>query len=131
MKVTISPSQLRGRITAPASKSAAQRALAAALLHVGESRITGIGESEDVLAALGVIQQLGAKVTKEEDVIIVKSRGIHSAGKKMHCGESGLGLRMFTPVAALSPAELTITGEGTLENRPMDVFDKIMPGLGV
>lgn len=131
MKVTISPSKLSGRVAAPASKSAAQRALAAALLHKGISRISGIGDSEDVKAALQVIQDLGATVTVEEEIVVVDSNGVLPGAKKMHCGESGLGLRMFTPIASLSSQSIVITGEGTLEERPMDAFDEVMPQLGV
>ncbi|MFN5931070.1 MAG: 3-phosphoshikimate 1-carboxyvinyltransferase, partial [Sphingobacteriales bacterium] len=49
----------------------------------------------------------------------------------LDCGESGLGIRMFTPIAALSPEKLTITGSGSLKMRPMNFFDEIFPLLGI
>jgi 3-phosphoshikimate 1-carboxyvinyltransferase len=49
----------------------------------------------------------------------------------MNCGESGLGIRMFTPIAALSDQRITITGEGSLSKRPMHFFDTIFPKLGI
>ena len=49
----------------------------------------------------------------------------------MNCGESGLGIRMFAPIAALSENEITINGTGSLLTRPMDFFDVIFPQLGI
>jgi 3-phosphoshikimate 1-carboxyvinyltransferase len=62
MIATVYPGKLYGAQTAPASKSSMQRACAAALLHVGETIILNPGHSNDDLAALDVIQKLGAKV---------------------------------------------------------------------
>jgi len=52
-------------------------------------------------------------------------------GEVINCGESGLSIRMFTPIVALSEKEITINGEGSLLKRPMDFFDKILPQLGI
>jgi 3-phosphoshikimate 1-carboxyvinyltransferase len=49
----------------------------------------------------------------------------------VNCGESGLGIRMFAPILALSKNEIIINGEGSLLNRPMDFFDEVLPQLGV
>ena len=62
MKVTIHPSQLKGIIQAPASKSSMQRACAAALLSKGASTIYNPGHSNDDKAAIGIIKALGASV---------------------------------------------------------------------
>ena len=48
---------------------------------------------------------------------------------EINCGESGLSIRMFTPIVALSDKEITING-GSLVTRPMDFFDEILPQLG-
>lgn len=101
MQATVYPARLRGAQVAPASKSSMQRACAAALLHTGESIIINPGHSNDDLAALEVIQKLGATIEKHQDNIIIRSRGIHAKGGAMNCGESGLGIRMFTPIAAM------------------------------
>jgi 3-phosphoshikimate 1-carboxyvinyltransferase len=49
----------------------------------------------------------------------------------MNCGESGLGIRMFTPIAALSDQSITVEGIGSLLKRPMHFFDTIFPKLGI
>jgi 3-phosphoshikimate 1-carboxyvinyltransferase len=86
-----------------------------------------------------VIQKLGAIVQIEQSAsdklnattIIVHSEGVKPIGTNMNCGESGLGIRMFTPIAALSDQTITIEGEGSLLKRPMHFFDTIFPKLGI
>lgn len=132
MVVTIYPSPVSGKVQAPASKSSMQRACAAALLSKGTTTILNPGTSNDDLAALDVISNLGAQVViKTNDQIVIKSNGVAPASSSINCGESGLGIRMFTPLAALSENPLTINGTGSLLKRPMHFFDEIFPKLGI
>ncbi len=108
-----------------------QRALAAALLRKGRTVIHNPGNSNDDMAALDTIQKLGAVVSRSNGILTVDSNGINPANDLINCGESGLGIRMFTPIAALSDRKLTITGTGSLVTRPMDFFDEIFPQLGI
>ncbi len=108
-----------------------QRALAAALLAKGTTTILNPGHSNDDKAALEVIKALGAVVNREEDKLVIESNGVQPVTDEVNCGESGLGIRMFAPIIALSGKEIKITGEGSLLTRPMDFFDEILPQLGV
>ena len=134
MIVSIIPSKVSGKIHAPTSKSSMQRACAAALLNPGETVIHNPGKSNDDLAAIGIIKNLGAEITADfSGSLIVKVcksfssqvpplvGGLEGAAT-LNCGESGLGIRMFTPLAALSSNEITINGSGSLLTRPMDFF---------
>jgi 3-phosphoshikimate 1-carboxyvinyltransferase len=131
MKVTIQPSQLSGIIQAAASKSSMQRACAAALLTSGKSIIKNPGHSNDDKAALDIIKKLGADWKMENEELIIDSKGVNPASTEINCGESGLSIRMFTPIAALNNKEITITGTGSLLTRPMNFFDEIFPQLGI
>jgi 3-phosphoshikimate 1-carboxyvinyltransferase len=139
MRATVHPNSIKGEQVAPASKSSMQRACAAALIHRGTTTILNPGHSNDDLAALDVIQKLGAVVQIEQSSnekynptsITVHSDGVKPIGTNMNCGESGLGIRMFTPIAALSDQTITISGEGSLLKRPMHFFDTIFPKLGI
>jgi 3-phosphoshikimate 1-carboxyvinyltransferase len=131
MKVTITPSTLTGTIQAPTSKSSMQRACAAALLTKGTSTIINPGYSNDDKAALDIIQKLGATIETFSDRIVIESDGVNPASQEINCGESGLSIRMFTPIAALSNQPITITGEGSLPTRPMDFFDEIFPNIDI
>ena len=131
MRAIVYPAKLSGSQIAPASKSSMQRACAAALLHHGQTKIFNPGHSNDDLAALEVIQNLGAIVIKHADHIHISSKGVMPIGSSMNCGESGLGIRMFTPIASLSQQQILIEGKGSLVKRPMHFFDEILPKLGV
>jgi 3-phosphoshikimate 1-carboxyvinyltransferase len=139
MVAIVHPSKLSGSQIAPASKSSMQRACAAALIHIGKTIIHNPGHSNDDLAALEVIQKLGAIVVTQKPAsgkldpspIEVNSNGVKPIGPSMNCGESGLGIRMFTPIAALSNELIGIEGKGSLVKRPMHFFDEILPLVGV
>jgi 3-phosphoshikimate 1-carboxyvinyltransferase len=132
MVIRIQPTDIKGTIHAPAGKSSMQRACAAALLHKGITNIFNPGKSNDDLAAIDVIQKLGAKViTTQNGSLTIESNGIQPEQNEIKCGESGLGIRMFTPIAALSEQYLTISGSGSLVTRPMNFFDEIFPQLGI
>lgn len=143
MKITVSPSELKGNILAPASKSSMQRACAAAMVAAKRSVIYNPGHSNDDKAAMGIIEALGATIEKGNEEIIIDSSGFAGVlapslserrqGEEaiINCGESGLSIRMFTPLAALTCNKITINGEGSLVTRPMDFFDEILPQVGV
>jgi len=131
MIATIQPSQLSGIIQAAASKSSMQRACAAALVASGKSIIRNPGHSNDDKAALGIIENLGASFHEEARDLHVSSWGVKPISNEINCAESGLSIRMFTPLVALSDQEITINGTGSLTTRPMDFFDEILPQLGV
>jgi 3-phosphoshikimate 1-carboxyvinyltransferase len=132
MRVIIYPSGIGGTIQAPTSKSSMQRACAAALVRKGETIIKNPGHSNDDLAALRVIGVLGATIENLGDGSLrIMGNGVDPAGDTVDCGESGLGVRMFTPIIALCSKRMRIEGKGSLLNRPVDFFDKVLPQLGV
>ncbi|MDR3712121.1 MAG: 3-phosphoshikimate 1-carboxyvinyltransferase [Puia sp.] len=132
MLVTIKPSGIGGFILAPTSKSSMQRACAAALLAGRTTVIHHPGYSNDDRAALRVIEGLGAVVKNLPDGSLqISSKGVQPSGGTLNCGESGLGIRMFAPLMALSDRPVTVNGEGSLLTRPMDFFDEIFPQLGI
>lgn len=131
MVVTIHSSHISGTLQAPASKSSMQRACALALLSEGETTIDNPGKSNDDLAALDIIQKLGASIEIKNEELIISNGGLKIISGEINCGESGLGIRMFTPIAALLSEEIIITGTGSLLNRPMHFFDEIFPQLGI
>ena len=132
MIAIVQPSGIKGNIVAPASKSSMQRACAAALLRKGITIIHNPGHSNDDQAAIGVITALGAKPEMQADgTLRVTSNGVQPVANEVNCGESGLGIRMFTPIISLSERTITINGTGSLTTRPMDFFDTVLPQLSV
>jgi len=131
MKATVEPGRPEGVVTAPPSKSITQRACAAALLHHGNTVIHNAGSSLDEQAALRIIKQLGATVVREDGNIRIMSHGVNPVSDTIDCGESGLAARLFIPIAALSDKPITVSGSGTLLQRPLGLLDGILPELHV
>lgn len=131
MRVTVYPSSINGTVLAPASKSSMQRACALALLHKGETVIINPGKSNDDRAALDIIQKLGAVVEFNNAELRIKSSYPLGKFNEINCGESGLSIRMFAPITALSSNQVVITGKGSLTKRPMHFFDEVFPKLEV
>ncbi len=128
----ISASTINGTVIAPPSKSMTGRAIAAALLSGGASVIFNPSSCDDSLAALRVAGALGAEATRGEREIVIKGNGTLRESMEervLNCGESGLCMRMFSPIAALTGGEVTLTGTGSLLKRPMHMVEGIT-GLG-
>jgi len=131
MIAVIFPSVINGMVTAAASKSAMQRACALALLNNGTTIIQNPGSSNDDLAAINIIQELGAVINYQDGFLVVKSAGEICSRGSIDCGESGLSLRMFAAIAALSKDEVVLNGSGSLLKRPMHFFDETFPLLNI
>lgn len=133
----------------PVSKSFAQRAIIAAALAEGTSRLRGYTSCGDNEAALQMARSLGAQVEVNGTELIITGisaqsgsimslNGSDSAsdpteeGLTFHVGESGLLTRMMIPLMAqLSASPVTFTGEKTLLNRPLTGAREILEAFGV
>lgn len=137
MTHSCTPSRLAGRLRAPASKSSMQRAVACAALAPGTSVLGNPSDCADARAALGIARALGAGVRETgagieiDGGILAKappSRPGHP--RRLSCGESGLCLRMFSPIAALLPGETELGAEGSLRRRPVTTIEGSIDSLG-
>ena len=135
MEVTIYPTSLRGSMTPPPSKSQAHRLIIAAALSDGSCEISNVAFSQDILATLDAMEQLGAAWMKlSADRILVTGIGcgepILQADGLPHldCGESGSTLRFLIPIALAVTGGGVFTGRGRLMERPQkpyfDLFDE-------
>lgn len=130
MERYVDPSAIEGTVNAPTSKSMTQRAIAAALLADGESIIYKPSYCDDSLAAMSIAVGLGARVEPQvNELKIVGSVTLKES--KLNCGESGLAIRMFSPIAALYPTEITLVGANSLKKRPMVMIEEALNQLGV
>ncbi len=119
----------------PASKSFAQRAIIAAALADGESRLSGYSPCGDNESAINVARSLGASVKEEGNILVIN--GIAAAPgslklQEIHTGESGFLTRLAIPVlSAVSSTPVRVTGEKTLLGRPLSGAHDIMASCGV
>jgi 3-phosphoshikimate 1-carboxyvinyltransferase len=129
---TLHPSEIRGEIIAPSSKSETQRAIAAALLAHGETIIKNPSLCNDSLAAMEMARILGASVIQMDNSIKITGRTQTPENVVLNCGESGLAMRMFSPIAALiTTGSCTLTGQGSLIKRPVNMVTDALLKLGV
>lgn len=129
MLKTVFPTIIQGEIKVPASKSYMQRAIAISLLSNGKSTLLNPTYSNDSLAAIDVAQKLGAKIIKSDNSVEIIG-GFNPVANILSVGESGLGMRMFSPIASLYENEITISGEGSILSRPT-LVENALQQLGV
>ncbi|QKG80613.1 3-phosphoshikimate 1-carboxyvinyltransferase [Tenuifilum thalassicum] len=130
MKRLIAPSEVKGKLKAPASKSVAQRAIAMASMANGHSTIYNVGNSNDSLAAIDICKKMGASISGDGSKLSITG-GLKWPSDEIHCGESGLSIRMFSAIASIFDKPVTLTGEGSLANRPMSMITDGLTKLGV
>jgi 3-phosphoshikimate 1-carboxyvinyltransferase len=130
MERYLEPSAIKGSIKAPPSKSMTQRAIAAALLTDAQSIIRNPSYCDDSLAAMSMAVGLGARVEPKVNELKITGSAILKESK-LNCGESGLAIRMFAPIAALYPSEITLVGANSLKKRPMSMITEALNQLGV
>ena len=127
-------SKIGGVVKAPPSKSYSHRAVILASLAKGTSKLYDMLYSEDTLASIRVCKALGAKINKTDDYLEVVGTGgkLHnSSTEPIDLANSGTTLRLMTSISALSDNEVILTGDESLQTRPMGLLmDALMP-LGI
>jgi 3-phosphoshikimate 1-carboxyvinyltransferase len=117
---------LTGKARVPGDKSISHRALILGALAVGETRITGLLEGEDVLNTAKAMRALGARVARKDGngraVWSVRGTGVAGFAKPeapLDFGNSGTGCRLVMGAVAGCPIAATFDGDASLRSRPM------------
>ncbi len=114
---------LRGEAQVPGDKSISHRSLILGALAVGETKITGLLEGDDVLDTAKAMRAFGAEVTQHGpgawSVHGVGVGGFAEPADVIDCGNSGTGVRLIMGAMATSPISATFTGDASLRSRPM------------
>ncbi|NCO87585.1 MAG: 3-phosphoshikimate 1-carboxyvinyltransferase [Rhodobacterales bacterium] len=114
---------LRGQAHVPGDKSISHRALILGAMAVGETRIEGLLEGEDVLDTARAMRAFGAQVEAlgagRWSVRGVGVGGFAEPAQVIDCGNSGTGVRLIMGAMATSPITATFTGDASLCGRPM------------
>lgn len=114
---------LSGTAEVPGDKSISHRALILGAMAVGETRITGLLEGQDVLDTAKAMRSFGAEVTRHgEGRWLVHGVGVGGFAEPddvIDCGNSGTGVRLIMGTMATSPITATFTGDASLRKRPM------------
>ncbi|QFU09463.1 3-phosphoshikimate 1-carboxyvinyltransferase [Rhodobacteraceae bacterium THAF1] len=114
---------LRGEAHVPGDKSISHRALILGAMAVGETKITGLLEGQDVLDTGRAMAALGADVVSHGggawSVHGVGVGGFSEPDGVIDCGNSGTGVRLLMGAVATYPFATTFTGDASLNGRPM------------
>jgi 3-phosphoshikimate 1-carboxyvinyltransferase len=114
---------LTGRVTVPGDKSISHRSLMLSSLAIGESRIEGLLEGEDVLATAAAMRAMGATIERSDDGIWrvwgVGVGGLLQPAGALDMGNSGTSTRLLAGLVASHAITVTFTGDASLSKRPM------------
>ncbi|NML06328.1 3-phosphoshikimate 1-carboxyvinyltransferase [Sphingomonas sp. G-3-2-10] len=114
---------LRGALTVPGDKSISHRSLMFSALAVGESRIEGLLEGEDVLATAAAMRAMGATIERGDDAVWrvngVGVGGLLQPEQALDMGNSGTSTRLLMGLVASHPISVTFIGDASLSSRPM------------
>jgi 3-phosphoshikimate 1-carboxyvinyltransferase len=114
---------LAGRLRVPGDKSISIRALILGALTVGETKVSGLLESEDVVNTSKALQALGARVARTGELAWsvhgVVVGGFAEPAVTLDFGNSGTGCRLTLGAVAGCPITATFDGDASLRSRPM------------
>ncbi|MEM9715421.1 MAG: 3-phosphoshikimate 1-carboxyvinyltransferase [Pseudomonadota bacterium] len=125
---------LKGQADVPGDKSISHRSLIFGALSIGETKVTGLLEGEDVLATGRAMEAFGAEVYKDDDGVW-HVHGVGVGGFKepedvIDCGNAGTGVRLIMGAMATTPITATFTGDASLRSRPMARITDPLAGFG-
>lgn len=136
MIIEIKPEETGGEIQIPPSKSISHRAVFAASLANGTSRITNIMLSDDIKATIEAARSFGAEIIAEPEedglftLMITGTPEPRTRDCLIDCGESGSTVRFLIPLAAVDADNTVITGGGRLPERPLGPIVRILKEQG-
>jgi 3-phosphoshikimate 1-carboxyvinyltransferase len=114
---------LTGVVRVPGDKSISHRALMLGAVAIGETRVEGLLEAEDVLNTARAMNALGAKAERSPDgawrIAGVGVSGLMSPDGPLDFGNSGTGARLAMGLMATTPLTARLTGDQSLTGRPM------------
>ena len=118
---------MRGSTHVPGDKSISHRAVLFSAMAEGTSRVSGVLDSADVRSSIGAVRALGAQVSLEKQPDGSLAGGITGWGaagpsqpeEPIDCGNSGTTVRLLMGILAPWPIRVTLTGDASLQKRPM------------
>ncbi len=131
MKVSISKSELKGKVATPASKSYTIRGLMCAALAQGESVIINPLSSDDTEASKDVLSKVGISVHQAEDSWQVIGGDFHEPNTDLFCRESAATFRFMTAICSLIPGRCRLVPAPILARRPIAPLVQALRQLGV
>ncbi|MBS1267934.1 MAG: 3-phosphoshikimate 1-carboxyvinyltransferase [Nitrosopumilus sp.] len=131
MKCKVEKSKISGQITCPPNKSYSHRAIFLASMSEGNSIINNVLLSEDTKATIETCKRFGAIIESTESSIIIKNPiDLGTKVPQINTENSGTTIRIASGIASLYSDEITLTGDASLQKRPMQPLLDALTSMG-
>ena len=131
MNCKVEKSNIDGKITCPSNKSYTHRAIFMASLADGKSMIKNILKSGDTIATINACKNFGVEIKEEENNLIVDSPNeLKLQNSIIDAANSGTTIRIATAISTLADTKVVLSGDQSLNKRPMQPLLKALESLG-
>jgi len=131
MNCKVEKSKLSGNLVCPPNKSYTHRAIFLAVLAGNNSKVVNVLFSDDTAATINACKNFGAQIEQKDSAIIVKkSIGKGKLVPEINAENSGTTIRIASGIASLFSEEITLTGDSSLQNRPMQPSLDALESIG-
>ena len=117
------PGSIAGVVSIPGDKSISHRAVILSMLAQGRTRIHNILDSSDINKSLNAAINLGIECKKKDGCMEIRGKGLYGLkdpGQELFFGNSGTSMRLFMGVLAAQKFSSTLSGDSSLNSRPME-----------
>lgn len=126
-------SPLKGEITIPGDKSISHRSVMFGSIAKGTTEISHFLSGADCLSTISCFQSMGVSIDIKGDSVIVEGKGLHGLKKPvdtLDCGNSGTTTRLISGILAAQDFDVTLTGDDSIQKRPMKRIMKPLSLMG-
>lgn len=113
---------LKGEVTVPGDKSISHRAVMFGAISKGTTEVTNFLQGADCLSTIDCFRRLGIDIENTPEKILIHGKGLHGLGAPdtiLDVGNSGTTTRLISGILAGQPFETTLTGDTSIQSRPM------------
>ena len=113
---------LKGTVTVPGDKSISHRSVMFGAISRGMTEVTNFLQGADCLSTIACFRKLGIKIENNTDSVKIYGKGLHgltAPAEILDAGNSGTTTRLISGILAGQPFDTTITGDASIQKRPM------------
>jgi 3-phosphoshikimate 1-carboxyvinyltransferase len=131
MNCKVEKSKIKGKINCPSNKSYTHRGIFLASLAGNNSKVENVLLSADTKATIEACKKFGAVIeVNDSDIIVKKSIKIGINVPEINTENSGTTMRIAIGIASLFSEEIILTGDTSLQKRPMQPLLDALSSIG-
>ncbi|MCQ2070959.1 MAG: 3-phosphoshikimate 1-carboxyvinyltransferase [archaeon] len=129
--ITFKGGKAEGKVSPPPSKSHTHRAIILSALSQGRCKVSSPLFSFDTRATMDAVRSMGATVTEYEYHVMVECEKLHAPDRTIDVLNSGTTMRLMTGISSLFDKDVTLTGDASIQKRPMGPLLESLSRAGV